>query len=101
MPKRRTQSPPLAASPPRRDVVLQPECHDDLRYWVAQQPRIALKVLDLMDEVMRTPFAGTGKPEPLKALGADTWSRRITQEHRLVYKVYHDRIDFLMARYHY
>lgn len=81
--------------------MVQLECHEDLRYWVAEQPRIALKVLDLMEEVMRTPFTGTGKPEPLKALGADVWSRRITQEHRLVYKVYDDRIDFLQARYHY
>lgn len=54
-----------------------------------------------MKEVMRTPFTGTGKPEPLKALGANVWSRRITQEHRLVYTVYDDRIDFLQARYHY
>jgi toxin YoeB len=81
--------------------VVQPECHEDLRWWVAQDPRVALKVLDLMEEVMRTPFTGTGKPEPLKALGANVWSRRITQEHRLVYKVYDERIDFLQARYHY
>ena len=81
--------------------MIQPECHEDLRHWVATQPRVALKVLDLMEEVMRTPFTGTGKPEPLKALGANVWSRRITQEHRLVYKVYDDRIDFLQARYHY
>jgi toxin YoeB len=90
-----------AAQPTRREVVVQPECHEDLRYWVAEQPRIALKLLDLMEVIMRTPFTGIGKPEPLKALGANVWSRRITQEHRLVYKVYDDRIDFLQARYHY
>ncbi len=90
-----------AARPTRRDAVVQPECHEDLRYWVAEQPRIALKLLDLMEVIMRTPFTGIGKPEPLKALGANVWSRRITQEHRLVYKVYDDRIDFLQARYHY
>ena len=50
---------------------------------------------------MRTPFAGTGKPEPLRFLGSDVWSRRITQEHRLVYLVRDERIDFLQARYHY
>jgi toxin YoeB len=50
---------------------------------------------------MREPFSGIGKPEPLKYLGADVWSRRITQEHRLVYLVRTDRIDFLQARYHY
>ena len=93
--------PKLAARPSRRDEVVQPECHEDLRWWIAEQPRIALRVLDLMEEVIRTPFTGTGKPEPLKALGANVWSRRITQEHRVVYKVYDDRIDFLQARYHY
>jgi len=50
---------------------------------------------------MREPFSGIGKPEPLKYLGAGVWSRRITQEHRLVYLVNDDRIDFLQARYHY
>lgn len=90
-----------AVRPTQRDAVVQPECHEDLRYWVAEQPRIALKLLGLMEVIMRTPFIGIGKPEPLKALGANVWSRRITQEHRLVYKVYDDRIDFLQARYHY
>lgn len=50
---------------------------------------------------MRTPFTGTGKPEPLRFLGSDVWSRRITQEHRLVYLVRQDRIDVLQARHHY
>ena len=50
---------------------------------------------------MRDPFQGIGKPEPLKFLGAGVWSRRITQEHRLVYVASHDRIDFVQCRYHY
>lgn len=50
---------------------------------------------------MRTPFTGTGKSEPLRFLGSDVWSRRITQEHRLVYLVRQDRIDVLQARHHY
>jgi toxin YoeB len=54
-----------------------------------------------MEAVMRDPFRGIGKPEPLKHLGAGIWSRRITQEHRLVYRVTEDRMDFLQARYHY
>jgi toxin YoeB len=57
--------------------------------------------LDLVDAVLRDAFVGIGKPEPLRAMGADVWSRRITQEHRLVYRVTADRIDFLQARYHY
>lgn len=54
-----------------------------------------------MAEVIRDPFAGIGKPEPLKGLGTNVWSRRTTQEHRLVYKASDDRIDFLQARYRY
>ncbi|WP_439643161.1 Txe/YoeB family addiction module toxin [Gemmatimonas sp.] len=87
--------------PPRRAMVVDPLCHEDLRYWVREQPKIAEKIICLMAEVIRDPFAGTGKPEPLKGLGTNVWSRRITQEHRLVYMVSEDRIDFLQARYHY
>lgn len=50
---------------------------------------------------MRDPFAGIGKPEPLKQELAGAWSRRLTEEHRLVYRVKHDRIEFLQARFHY
>jgi len=74
---------------------------EDLRSWVAEDRRMALRVLDLVDAILRDPFAGIGKPEPLKYLAPNTWSRRITQEHRLVYLVRDDRIDFLQARYHY
>jgi toxin YoeB len=61
----------------------------------------ALHVLDLVDAVIRDPFEGPGKPEPLKYVLAGCWSRRITQEHRLVYRVSDEAIDFLQARYHY
>ena len=54
-----------------------------------------------MEAILRDPFTGIGKPEPLKYLAAGTWSRRLTQEHRVVYLVRHDRVDFLQARYHY
>ena len=50
---------------------------------------------------MRDPFTGIGKPEPMKYLDSDAWSRRLTQEHRIVYLVSDNRIDFLQARYHY
>ncbi len=85
----------------QRDAVFQPEFRDDLRYWVEKDRRTALRILTLIEAVLRDPFTGIGKPEPLKYLGADVWSRRITQEHRLVYVVSDDRIDFLQARYHY
>ena len=84
-----------------REAVFQPEFREDLRYWVETNRRVALRVLDLVEAVMRDPFSGFGKPEPLRHWAAGTWSRRITQEHRLVYLVTDERIDFLQGRYHY
>jgi len=83
------------------EAVFQPEFREDLRYWVENDKRTALRVLTLVEAVMRDPFEGIGKPEPLKYLGAGTWSRRITQEHRPVYVISDSRIDFIQARYHY
>lgn len=85
----------------RREAVFQPEFREDLRYWVEVDRKTALRALDLIEAVMRDPFTGIGKPEPLKYLSPGVWSRRLTQEHRLVYLVRDDRIDFLQARYHY
>ena len=62
---------------------------------------MALRALDLVEAIVRDPFTGIGKPEPLTYLAAGTWSRRLTQEHRMVYLVRAARIDFLQARYHY
>jgi toxin YoeB len=84
-----------------RKAIFHPEFREDLRYWVETGRRTALRVLNLIEAVMRDPFSGLGKPEPLKYLAEGAWSRRITQEHRLVYVVSQDRIDFLQARYHY
>ena len=84
-----------------RDAIFQPEFREDPRYWVETDRRVALRVLALIEAIVRDPFGGIGKPEPLKYLAAGTWSRRITQEHRLVYLVSGERIDFLQARYHY
>lgn len=84
-----------------RDCVLADLCREDLDYWVAKDRKIALRILKIMEAVLRDPFGGIGKPERLKHLDPDTWSRRITQEHRLVYHVADDRITFLQARYHY
>lgn len=74
---------------------------DDLSHWVRTDRRTALKILDLVEAVSRDAFSGIGKPEPLKSLGSGVWSRRITQEHRLVYRVAEDRVTFVQARYHY
>lgn len=74
---------------------------EDLRYWVETDRRTATRLLDLVEAILRDPFQGIGKPEPLKYLGGDVWSRRLTQEHRCVYVVKEDRVDFLQGRYHY
>jgi toxin YoeB len=84
-----------------REAVFQADFREDLRFWIDTDRKVALRVMDLVEAVMRDPFAGIGKPEPLKYLAPGMWSRRLTQEHRLVYLVQHDRIDFLQARLHY
>ncbi len=84
-----------------REAIFHTEFRQDLRYWVETDRKVALRAFDLIEVVLRDPFAGIGKPEPLKYLLAGCWSRRITQEHRLVYRVSERRIDFLQARYHY
>jgi len=90
-----------AAPEKRRLAVFQREFLEDLRYWVRADRRLALRALDLVEAVLRDPFRGVGKPEPLKHLAAGAWSRRLTEEHRIVYLVQADRIDSLQARYHY
>jgi toxin YoeB len=88
-------------SPKERLAVFQPEFIEDLRYWVETDRKLALRTLNLIEAILRDPFDGIGKPEPLKYLTPGAWSRRLTQEHRIVYLVRDDRIDFLQARYHY
>lgn len=85
----------------KRDAVFQPEFREDLRYWVETDRKTALRIMQLVEAIMNDPFNGIGKPEPLKYILAGAWSRRITQEHRLVYSVSQARVDFLQARYHY
>ena len=89
------------ASKRARAAVFQPEFREDLRYWIATDRRVALRAFEIIEAIIRDPFTGIGKPEPLKYLAPGTWSRRLTQEHRIVYLVSNERIDFLQARYHY
>jgi toxin YoeB len=91
----------LILSKQARKVVFQPEFIEDLRFWVETDRKLAIRVFDLIEAILRDPFAGIGKPEPLKYLTPGAWSRRLTQEHRIVYLVRDDQIDFLQARYHY
>ena len=73
----------------------------DLRYWIETDRRKATKIIDLIENILASPFAGLGMPEPLKFELAGCWSRRIDQEHRLIYKVERDAIIVLACRYHY
>jgi toxin YoeB len=84
-----------------REAVFHPEFRQDLRYWVETDSKIALRAFELIEGILRDPFTGIGKPEPLKYVLAGCWSRRLTQEHRLVYRVSGTKIDFLQARYYY
>ncbi|MGH9945946.1 MAG: Txe/YoeB family addiction module toxin [Pyrinomonadaceae bacterium] len=83
------------------DAVFHPEFLDDLRYFAETDRKLLLRLLGLVEAILRDPFRGIAKPEPLKHKGAGTWARRLTKEHRIVYLVREDRIDFLQARYHY
>src|ERR1700751_189460 len=80
-------------------LIIDPNFLEDLRYWTKTNPKTASKVLDLLEAIRREPFEGLGKPEPLK--GFDAWSRRISQEHRLLYRVEGQRVHCLQCRYHY
>jgi toxin YoeB len=82
-------------------AVFQPEFIEDLEFWVKTNRKVALRALKLVRAVIRDPFSGIGKPEPLKYLAPGTWSRRLTEEHRIVYLVSDGRVDFLQGRYHY
>ncbi|MBJ6723509.1 Txe/YoeB family addiction module toxin [Geomesophilobacter sediminis] len=85
----------------RREAVFHSEFREDLQYWVKTDRRTALRAFELIEAIIKDPFSGIGKPEPLKNLLSGAWSRRLTQEHRIVYIVCDDKIDFLQARYHY
>jgi toxin YoeB len=88
-------------SPKNREAIFHPEFLEDLRFWVENDRKLALRTLELVEVILRDPCQGIGKPEPLRYLAPGTWSRRLTSEHRIVYLVRGDHIDFLQARYHY
>ena len=78
----------------QREAVFHPEFREDLRSWAETNRKTLLRAFDLVEAIPREPFDGIGKPEPLKYLAAGAWSRRLTQEHRLVYLIGETRIDF-------
>ena len=84
-----------------KNLEFDPVAFEDLAWWIEQDRDKALKVIKLIKDVQRDPFHGIGKPEPLKYELAGCWSRRIDQEHRLVYQITQEKIRILACRYHY
>jgi len=74
---------------------------EDYLYWQQNDKKILKKINRLIKEIQRDPFEGIGEPEPLKYNWSGYWSRRITIEHRLIYKVYDDALMIAQCRYHY
>jgi toxin YoeB len=77
------------------------QAFDDLQHWVQMNPKLAKRLLRLIEETQRDPFGGTGKPEPLRGELSGWWSKRIDQEHRLIYRVEGDRLIVAQARGYY
>jgi toxin YoeB len=84
-----------------KNLEFDPSAFEDLAWWIQQDRKQALHIVKLIKEIQRNPFSETGKPEALKHEFAGCWSRRIDQEHRLVYEVKEDKIRILACRYHY
>ncbi|MCC7278468.1 MAG: Txe/YoeB family addiction module toxin [Chromatiaceae bacterium] len=82
-------------------IVFSERAWEDYLYWQSQNRKTLARINHLIREVQRDPVSGIGKPEPLKHALAGYWSRRITEEHRLVYKVQDDALWIAQARYHY
>ncbi len=74
---------------------------EDYIYWQQTDKGVLKRINELIKECLRTPFEGRGKPEPLKENLSGFWSRRITDEHRLVYRVEADRLHIIQCRFHY
>ncbi|MDX7953884.1 Txe/YoeB family addiction module toxin [Lichenihabitans sp. Uapishka_5] len=82
-------------------LVFDERAWEDYLHWQATDPKLLVRLNGLIRECTRTPFAGTGKPEPLRGPLSGWWSRRLTQEHRLVYRVAGESLLIAQCRYHY
>ncbi len=83
------------------DIVFQTNAWEDYIYWQQQDKKMLSRINDLIKDCIRSPFEGIGKPEPLKGDFAGCWSRRITDEHRLVYIIHNGALHILQCRFHY
>jgi toxin YoeB len=84
-----------------KKVAFEPEAFEQLGQWVTEDKKVFKKILELIKDIQREPFSGIGKPEPLKYELQGYWSRRINDEHRLIYKMEEDLLIILSCKYHY
>ncbi|MGO4881882.1 MAG: Txe/YoeB family addiction module toxin [Bryobacteraceae bacterium] len=84
-----------------KSLEFDPSAFEDLAWWIENDRAQSLRIMKLIREIQRDPYSGTGKPEPLKHELSGCWSRRINQEHRLVYQVLEDKVRILACRFHY
>ena len=82
-------------------IILLPKAFSELRYWAEADKDILVKIFELIKDIQRELFSGIGKPEPLKHKLKGLWSRRITKEHRLIYRVGNEEIVIVSCRFHY
>jgi len=83
------------------NIKFTPHAWEDYQYWQRSDKRILKRIHELMKDIQRSPFEGIGKPDPLRHNLAGCWSRRITEEHRMVYREEGSDIVFIQMRYHY
>lgn len=83
------------------ELAWQTNAWEDYLYWQKADPKLLLRINELIKDCLRSPFKGIGKPEPLKGNYSGYWSRRINDEHRLVYRISQERLYILQCRFHY
>ena len=82
-------------------LLFSPQAWEDYLYWQQADKRLVRRINDLLKDIVRSPYDGIGKPEPLRHALAGFWSRRITDEHRLVYRIKGQNLEVVQLRYHY
>lgn len=85
----------------KRKVIFEPGAFEDFTSWAQEDKKLYRKIVTLLEDIDRSPFAGLGKPEPLKYELQGFWSRRINDEHRLIYTVTEEEILVAACKYHY
>ncbi len=83
------------------NLTFAPQAWEDYRYWQETDQKTLVRIHELIRDILRSPFSGIGKPEPLKHALKGYWSRRINGEHRIVYKLAPDAVLIAQLRYHY